>query len=46
MNHSILLLDNVSFSYDPRQTALNGITFSIPKGATVALVGPSGGGYV
>lgn len=36
--------DNVSFSYDNRQTALNSISFSIPKGATVALVGPSGGG--
>ncbi|KAI8979740.1 hypothetical protein BDF20DRAFT_871371 [Mycotypha africana] len=36
--------DNVSFSYDQRQTALNGISFTIPKGATVALVGPSGGG--
>lgn len=35
---------NVSFSYDNRQTALNQISFSIPKGATVALVGPSGGG--
>ncbi|KAI9342961.1 hypothetical protein BD770DRAFT_476083 [Pilaira anomala] len=35
---------NVSFSYDNRQTALKQISFSIPKGATVALVGPSGGG--
>jgi ATP-binding cassette subfamily B (MDR/TAP) protein 6 len=38
------LVDNVTFSYDERQTALNGISFTIPKGATVALVGPSGGG--
>ncbi|KAI8053117.1 uncharacterized protein B0P05DRAFT_479739 [Gilbertella persicaria] len=36
--------DKVSFSYDHRQTALNNISFSIPRGATVALVGPSGGG--
>ncbi|KAI8364442.1 hypothetical protein BD560DRAFT_355062 [Blakeslea trispora] len=36
--------ENVSFSYDNRQTALNNISFSVPKGATVALVGPSGGG--
>lgn len=36
--------DNVSFSYDNRQTALNGISFTIPKGTSVALVGPSGGG--
>ncbi|CEG79479.1 Putative Mitochondrial ABC transporter ATM [Rhizopus microsporus] len=39
-----VIFDNVSFSYDQRQTALNNISFSIPKGATVALVGPSGGG--
>ncbi|KAI9314851.1 hypothetical protein BX666DRAFT_1964047 [Dichotomocladium elegans] len=39
-----VVFDNVTFSYDPRQKALNGISFSIPKGATVALVGPSGGG--
>lgn len=39
-----IVIDNVTFGYDPRQTALNGISFSIPKGATVALVGPSGGG--
>lgn len=36
--------DHVSFAYDNRQTALNQVSFSIPKGATVALVGPSGGG--
>lgn len=40
----LVKFDNVSFAYDNRQTALNGISFSIPKGATVALVGPSGGG--
>ncbi|KAG2210102.1 hypothetical protein INT46_010307 [Mucor plumbeus] len=39
-----VVFDNVTFAYDKRQTALNGISFSIPKGATVALVGPSGGG--
>ncbi|KAG1150911.1 hypothetical protein G6F37_004418 [Rhizopus arrhizus] len=39
-----VVFDNVCFSYDQRQTALNNISFSIPKGATVALVGPSGGG--
>ncbi|KAI7900968.1 uncharacterized protein BX663DRAFT_475984 [Cokeromyces recurvatus] len=36
--------DHVSFSYDNRQTALNSISFEIPQGKTVALVGPSGGG--
>lgn len=39
-----MLSDNVTFSYDGRQTALDNISFTIPKGATVALVGPSGGG--
>lgn len=34
---------NVSFSYEDRQV-LNDISFTIPKGQTVALVGPSGGG--
>lgn len=33
----------VSFSYEDRQV-LNDISFTIPKGQTVALVGPSGGG--
>jgi ABC-type multidrug transport system fused ATPase/permease subunit len=39
-----IIIDNVTFSYDDRQTALNGISFTIPKGAKVALCGPSGGG--
>ncbi len=34
---------NVSFSYEDKQV-LNDISFTIPKGQTVALVGPSGGG--
>ncbi|KII92241.1 hypothetical protein PLICRDRAFT_133692 [Plicaturopsis crispa FD-325 SS-3] len=36
--------DNVSFSYDGRTTALNGISFKVPKGSSVALVGESGAG--
>ncbi|KAI8337667.1 P-loop containing nucleoside triphosphate hydrolase protein [Chlamydoabsidia padenii] len=39
-----VVFDNVIFNYDPRQTALNGISFSAPAGSTVALVGPSGSG--
>ena len=38
------ILENVRFSYDPRNEALKDISFRIPKGKTVALVGPSGGG--
>lgn len=35
--------DNVRFSYEDKEV-LHGISFSIPKGKTVALVGSSGGG--
>lgn len=38
-----IAFQNVSFSYEER-TILDGITFTIHKGETVALVGPSGGG--
>ncbi|KAJ7188480.1 mitochondrial half-size ABC transporter [Mycena filopes] len=36
--------DNVSFSYDKRTTALSGVSFKVPKGSSVALVGESGAG--
>ncbi|PFH52007.1 hypothetical protein AMATHDRAFT_57687 [Amanita thiersii Skay4041] len=36
--------ENVSFSYDSRTTALNGVSFKVPKGSSVALVGESGSG--
>ncbi|KAF8891689.1 hypothetical protein BD779DRAFT_1512462 [Infundibulicybe gibba] len=36
--------ENVSFSYDGRSTALNAISFKVPKGSSVALVGDSGAG--
>ncbi|KAI0743423.1 hypothetical protein C8Q80DRAFT_1107266 [Daedaleopsis nitida] len=36
--------DNVSFSYDGRTTALDGVSFKVPKGSSVALVGESGSG--
>ncbi|KAJ7209547.1 mitochondrial half-size ABC transporter [Mycena pura] len=36
--------DNVSFSYDNRTTALDGVSFKVPKGSSVALVGESGAG--
>ena len=36
---------NVVFSYEgAAQPALDGVSFTVPAGATVALVGPSGGG--
>jgi ATP-binding cassette subfamily C protein CydCD len=40
-----LVLENVSFTYDGRETpALSDVSLTIPAGATVALVGPSGAG--
>ena len=35
---------NVRFSYDGMREVLDGISFEVRKGETVALVGPSGGG--
>lgn len=35
---------NVRFSYEEDREVLGGISFSVKKGETVALVGPSGGG--
>ncbi|KAF9516641.1 hypothetical protein BS47DRAFT_1483796 [Hydnum rufescens UP504] len=35
---------NVSFTYDERTTALQNISFKVPKGSSVALVGESGSG--
>ncbi|HHY90567.1 MAG TPA: ABC transporter ATP-binding protein, partial [Clostridiales bacterium] len=39
-----IVFENVSFSYDQKHHVLNNIDLSIPKGKTVAIVGPSGGG--
>ncbi|HTW52052.1 MAG TPA: ABC transporter transmembrane domain-containing protein [Stellaceae bacterium] len=36
--------EEVRFGYQPPAVALDGITFTIPAGSTVALVGPSGAG--
>ncbi len=35
---------NVRFSYDGQREVIGGVSFTINKGETVALVGPSGGG--
>ncbi|XP_037068889.1 ATP-binding cassette sub-family B member 6, mitochondrial-like [Pollicipes pollicipes] len=35
---------NVSFHYQPEKPILRGVSFCVEPGATVALVGPSGGG--
>ncbi|TFK44564.1 hypothetical protein BDQ12DRAFT_717702 [Crucibulum laeve] len=44
VNDGEIEFDNVNFSYDGRTTALNGVSFKVPKGASVALVGESGAG--
>ena len=38
------LFDNVSFQYSPKQNILNNISFHIPSGSTLGIVGPSGSG--
>lgn len=35
---------NVTFSYTPERTILKNVSFTVPHGKTVALVGPSGSG--
>ncbi|PZO12366.1 MAG: metal ABC transporter permease, partial [Burkholderiales bacterium] len=36
--------ENVRFSYEPAREILHGVSFEIPPGKTVAVVGPSGSG--
>ncbi|GGF49016.1 ABC transporter ATP-binding protein [Aliidongia dinghuensis] len=36
--------ERVSFAYDPRRPILDEVSFEVPAGQTVAIVGPSGGG--
>src|SRR5215831_5243464 len=36
--------DNVRFAYDPERPILKGLSFEVPAGKTVAIVGPSGAG--
>ncbi|MGD9365849.1 MAG: ABC transporter ATP-binding protein [Desulfobacteraceae bacterium] len=39
-----LRLDNVSFSYVPGEKVLDRVSFDVPVGRTIALVGPTGAG--
>jgi len=39
-----LRFENVSFAYDARREVLHDISFTVPAGKTVAIVGPSGSG--
>ena len=39
-----IVFDNVTFGYDSRRQILHGISFSLPPGRTLAIVGPTGSG--
>ncbi|RZI40270.1 ABC transporter ATP-binding protein/permease [Herbaspirillum sp. HC18] len=39
-----VVFDNVSFAYEPERTILHNVSFRIPPGGTVAVVGGSGSG--
>ncbi len=36
--------NGVSFAYDPRRQVLDDVSFEVPSGASIAIVGPSGSG--
>ena len=39
-----VVFEDVSFNYDSRRPVLKGISFTVPAGKTVAIVGPTGAG--
>jgi len=39
-----LVFEDVRFSYDPEREILKGVSFRVPPGGTLAIVGPSGSG--
>lgn len=44
LEHPVVRFDDVHFAYEPGRTILHGVSFEIPAGKTVAVVGPSGSG--
>ncbi len=43
-NRSRIIFDNVSFGYQPNRMILKGISFTVPAGTTLAIVGQTGSG--
>ncbi len=44
VRRGVIRFENVAFAYEPQRQILNGLTFEVPAGHTVAVVGPSGAG--
>ncbi|HYF44127.1 MAG TPA: ABC transporter ATP-binding protein/permease [Ramlibacter sp.] len=44
LEHPTVRFENVTFGYEPARVILQGVSFEIPAGKTVAVVGPSGSG--
>ncbi|XMA10963.1 hypothetical protein WAI453_003754 [Rhynchosporium graminicola] len=44
LGKGIVKFDNVSFAYDERKPTLTDVSFEVPSGKTIALVGETGGG--
>jgi ATP-binding cassette subfamily B protein len=44
MQGAAVRFDNVHFAYNPDRPILNGISFAVPSGHSLAIVGPSGAG--
>jgi ATP-binding cassette subfamily B protein len=44
VQHAAVRFDDVHFAYDPSRPILHGVSFEIPPGKTVAVVGASGAG--
>lgn len=44
VDDGVVRFENVSFQYDPRRSVLKDVSFEVPAGSTVAIVGASGAG--